>query len=126
MKNSDSTTSITPKDMTTHPKTQTAEVATLALQALETLIDEIARRAVDRYSPQTQEPLWVTAKEASEILGAGYPAQRVKELGHQGLLNMDRRDPENPNSPYIFERKSLFDYSSRRVFEIDQRGYDHR
>lgn len=104
--------------MTTVP----SDLASQTLALLETLIDDMARRAIERHTPQkSTEKLWVSAKEASVILGEGYPVERVKELGRKGRVVMDRRDPTNPaNSPYIFLRSSLHEYSARRVFEIDQ------
>ena len=104
--------------MTTTP---TAPLAQQALILLESVIDQMAERAVARHSPEpVKEKLWVNVKEASAILGDGYPPERVKQLGHQKKLKMDKREPDKPNSPYIFLRSSLYDYSARRVFEIDQ------
>ena len=104
--------------MTTTPA---ASLAQQALTLLESLIDDMAARAVARHSPEpVTEKLWVNVKEASAILGDGYPPERVKQLGHQKKLKMDKREPDKPNSPYIFLRSSLYDYSARRVFEIDQ------
>ena len=50
------------------------------------------------------------------------PPERVKQLGHRGEVVFDRKEPEKPNSPYIFLRSSLHEYSSRRVFQLDQRS----
>jgi hypothetical protein len=101
--------------------TPAAPLAQQALTLLESLIDDMAQRAVARHSPEpVKEKLWVDVKEASRILGDGYPPERVKQLGRLGKLKMDKKEPEKPNSPYIFLRSSLYDYSARRVFEIDQ------
>ncbi len=54
-------------------------------------------------------------------MGAGYTLSRLKQLGHQCVIVMDRKDPNKPNSPYIFLRSSLHDYSVKRVFELDER-----
>lgn len=103
---------------------QKGETPTLAQQllvTLESVMDDIAQRAVARHLPEPiTERLWVDAKEASRILGEGYTARRVKQLGYQGKVTMDRVNADNDNSPHIFLRSSLFDYSARRVFEIDQ------
>ena len=102
-------------------KGETPTLAEQVLTTLESLIDTMAARAVARHLPEPiTERLWVEVKEASRILGDGYPPERVKQLGHQRKVKMDRKEPEKPNSPYIFLRSSLYDYSARRVFEIDQ------
>lgn len=105
--------------MTTTPTT--APLAQQTLTLLESLIDQMAERAVARHTPQeTKASLWVSAKEASEILGEGYPPARVKQLGHLGEIVADRKEPEKANSPWIFLRSSLYEFSARRVFQLDQ------
>lgn len=82
----------------------------------------MAARALARHNPvPVTEKLWVDAKEASAILGDGYPPERVKQLGRAGEIIVDRKEPEKANSPHIFLRSSLYDYSSRRVFQLDQK-----
>jgi len=98
----------------------------LALQTLallESLIDEMTARAVARHTPKpVTAKLWVDAKEASTILGDGYPPERVKQLGRAGEIVADRKEPEKANSPHIFLRSSLYEFSARRVFQLDQRS----
>lgn len=94
-----------------------------ATSLLELVFDEAMRRAVNRYSALPLEApatLWVEGAEAALILGAGYTLPRIKQLGHAGELVMDRKDPSKPNSPYIFLRASLHDYSARRVLALDE------
>lgn len=94
-----------------------------ATSLLEIIFDEAMRRASERHgqldSLSVDESLWVEGAEAVKIMGAGYTLSRLKQLGHQGVLVMDRKDPEKPNSPYIFLRSSLHDYSVRRVLELN-------
>ena len=97
-----------------------------ATSLLELVFDEAMRRASERHgqleATETQ-PMWVEGGEAVKIMGAGYTLSRLKQLGHQGILVMDRKDPGKPNSPYIFLRASLHDYSVRRVLELNnQKG----
>ena len=93
-----------------------------ATSLLELVFDEAMRRASERHgqleATETQ-PMWVEGGEAVTIMGAGYTLSRLKQLGHQGILVMDRKDPDKPNSPYIFLRASLHDYSVRRVLELN-------
>jgi hypothetical protein len=104
--------------------TPTQPLAAQALTLLEAVIDECVQKALARHTPpQIDAPLWIDAKEASALLGSGYPPARIKQLGHLGELVMDRREPDKPNSPYIFERQSVLNFSSRRVFQLDQRGH---
>ena len=96
------------------------ELSEQVLRLLETLLDEMARRATVRHKVKTEEtPLWIDAKGAAQLLGAGYTPARVKQLGHAGELICDRKDPDKPNSPYVFLRASLLDYTSRRVFQLE-------
>jgi len=84
-------------------------------------MNEMAKRAVARHSqllPQTNESLWVEGPEADQILGAGYTLPRLKAMGHRGEIVMDRKDPDKPNSPYIFLRQSLYDYNTQRVIQL--------
>lgn len=94
-----------------------------ATSLLEIIFDEAMRRASERHgqldSLSVDESLWVEGAEAVKIMGAGYTLSRLKQLGHQGVLVMDRKDPEKPNSPYIFLRSSLHDHSVRRVLELN-------
>ena len=107
--------------MTTLPKASENPVAVQALTFLESLMEDMAIRALQRVSPPVQAaPLWIDANEASKLLGAGYTARRVKELGHMKKVVMDKLHPGVSNSPWIFERQSILNYSARRVFEIDQ------
>lgn len=104
-------------------QTEAAPLAAQALTLLETVIEECVARAVARHTPpQATAPLWMDAKEASALLGSGYPPERVKQLGRAGEIVMDRRQPDNDRSEYIFERQSVLAYSSRRVFQLDQKG----
>ena len=93
-----------------------------ATSLLELIMDEAMRRASERHGVLDvhveSESLWVEGGEAVKILGAGYTLPRLKQLGHQNILVMDRKDPDKPNSPYIFLRSSLYDYSAKRVFEL--------
>lgn len=94
-----------------------------AASLLELVFDEAMRRAGERH-PQLEAfntdgaSLWVAGAEAVNIMGAGYTLSRLKQLGHHGLLVMDRKDPDKPNSPYIFLRSSLHDFCIKRVFEL--------
>jgi hypothetical protein len=101
----------------------TQESVMAGLSFLESLIDEMVSRAIDRHAPRSQEQsgLWVEGPEAVQIMGAGYTLPRLKEMGRRGEVVMDRKDPEKPNSPYIFLRSSLYDYNARRITQIDQR-----
>lgn len=97
-----------------------------AASLLEIVFDEAMRRASERHHQiaalnAAGESLWVEGAEAVKIMGAGYTLSRLKQLGHQGILVMDRKDPDKPNSPYIFLRSSLHDYSVRRVLELETR-----
>ena len=97
-----------------------------AASLLELVFDEAMRRASERHGQLEalvgSESLWVEGNEAVKIMGAGYTLSRLqKQLGHQGVIVMDRKDPDKPNSPYIFLRSSLHDYSVRRVFELDDK-----
>ena len=96
-----------------------------AASLLELVFDEAMRRASERHGlldiATEGEPLWVDGSEAVKIMGAGYTLPRLKQLGHQGTIIMDRKDPDKPNSPYIFLRSSLHDYSAKRVFELDDK-----
>ncbi len=96
-----------------------------AASLLELVFDEAMRRASERHGQlealTAGESLWVEGSEAVKIMGAGYTLSRLKQLGHQGVIVMDRKDPDKPNSPYIFLRSSLHDYSVKRVFELDER-----
>ena len=99
-----------------------------AASLLELVFEEAMRRASKRYGVDTEDAaesksLWVDGGEAVEIMGAGYTLGRLKRLGRRGDIVMDKKDPEKPNSPYIFLRSSLHEYSMRRVFELDQLGY---
>ena len=93
-----------------------------AASLLELVFDEAMRRASERHrglEPASEtESLWVEGAEAVRIMGAGHTLARLKQLGHQGVLVMDRKDPDKPNSPYIFLRASLRDYCAKRVFEL--------
>lgn len=101
----------------------TPSLAEQVLSTFESLIDEMVQRAVARHTPtQATSALWIDAREASELLGAGYPPGRVKQLGHEGEIVMDRREPGKDNSHYIFERQSVLNYSARRVFQLDQKS----
>jgi hypothetical protein len=83
----------------------------------------MAKRAVARHNhplPQTSESLWVEGPEAVQILGAGYTLPRLKAMGHRGEIVMDRKDPDKPNSPYIFLRQSLYDYNAQRVIQLNR------
>ena len=94
-----------------------------ATHLLELVFDEAMRRAHKRHQivdETEQVSLWVEGAEAVSILGAGYTLPRLKQLGHAGKLIMDRKDPDKPNSPYIFLRSSLHAYSAKRVFELEQ------
>ena len=95
-----------------------------ATSLLELVFDEAMRRASERHGllevATEGESLWVEGSEAVKIMGAGYTLPRLKQLGHQGVIVMDRKDPDKPNSPYIFLHSSLHDYSARRVFELDE------
>lgn len=94
-----------------------------ATSLLELVFDEAIRRASERHrhteTTAEAESLWVEGAEAVRIMGAGYTLARLKQLGHQGALVMDRKDPDKPNSPYIFLRASLHDYCAKRVFELE-------
>jgi hypothetical protein len=97
-----------------------------ATSLLELVFDEAMRRAGERHAlpgslTPEMESLWVEGAEAVRIMGAGYTLGRLKHLGHQGVLVMDRKDPDKPNSPYIFLRASLHDYCAQRVFELEAR-----
>ena len=95
-----------------------------ATSLLELVFDEAMQRASFRHqnlkTGNSEESLWVEGTEAVTIMGAGYTLPRIKRLGHQGLIVMDRKDPEKPNSPYIFLRSSLHGYSAKRVFELTE------
>lgn len=96
-----------------------------ATNLLELVFDEALRRANERHSLreahlQDARSLWVEGIEAVAVMGAGYTLPRLKQLGHEGKITMDRKDPDKPNSPYIFLRSSLLKYSAKRVFELDQ------
>ena len=95
-----------------------------ASSLLELVFDEAMRRASERHGliaiATEGESLWVEGGEAVKIMGAGYTLPRLKQLGHRGVIVMDRKDPDKPNSPYIFLRSSLHDYSAKRVFELDE------
>lgn len=95
-----------------------------AASLLELVFDEAMRRASERHVDKALNPegesLWVEGAEAVKIMGAGYTLTRLKQLGHSGDIVMDRKDPDKPNSPYIFLRSSLHDYSVKRVFELDE------
>jgi hypothetical protein len=96
-----------------------------ATELLELVFDEAMRRASSRHLAEAQSPevsLWVEGAEAVDIMGAGYTLTRLKQLGHEGRLIMDRKDPDKPNSPYIFLRASLHDYCEKRIFELDQQN----
>lgn len=97
-----------------------------ATELLELVFDEAMRRASSRHQlpePQaSKDSLWVEGAEAVDIMGAGYTLTRLKQLGHEGKLIMDRKDPDKPNSPYIFLRASLHDYCEKRIFELDQQN----
>lgn len=100
-------------------------IVTQTLELLEALMDEMAKRAVARHRPpasRTNAPLWVEGPEAVQVLGAGYTLPRLKAMGHRGEIVMDRKDPDKPNSPYIFLRRSLYDYSAQRVFHLSRQG----
>ena len=92
-----------------------------AASLLELVFDEAMRRASERHGQleALTESLWVEGGEAVKITGAGYTLSRLKQLGHQSIIVMDRKDPDKPNSPYIFLRSSLHDYSVKRIFELD-------
>ncbi len=94
-----------------------------AASLLELVFDEAMRRASKRHgqleAAAEGESLWVEGAEAVKIMGAGYTLGRLKQLGHHGILVMDRKDPDKPNSPYIFLRSSLHDYCVKRVFELE-------
>ena len=97
-----------------------------AASLLEIVFDEAMRRASERHGlldtlATEGESLWVEGSEAVRIMGAGYTLPRLKQLGHQGVIVMDRKDPDKLNSPYIFLRSSLHDYSAKRVFELDDK-----
>ena len=97
-----------------------------ATSLLELVFDEAMRRASERHGQletltAEETSLWVEGSEAVKIMGAGYSLPRLKQLGHQGTIVMDRKDPNKPNSPYIFLRSSLYDYSAKRVFELDDK-----
>ena len=101
-----------------------------ATSLLELVFDEAMRRASERYERQSErllksESLWVEGAEAVKIMGAGYTLARLKGLGRLGELVMDRKDPNKPNSPYIFLRSSLHEYSDRRVFKLDASHQPH-
>lgn len=95
-----------------------------AASLLELVFDEAMRRASERHARletlSAGESLWVEGAEAVKVMGAGYTLPRLKQLGHQGDIVMDRKDPDKPNSPYIFLRSSLHEYSVKRVFELDE------
>ena len=96
-----------------------------ASSLLELVFDEAMRRASERHGlldnfAAEGESLWIEGSEAVKIMGAGYTLPRLKQLGHRGVIVMDRKDPDKPNSPYIFLRSSLHDYSAKRVFELDE------
>jgi len=95
-----------------------------ATNLLELVFDEAMRRANKRHTqikhPTDAQSLWVEGAEAVAVMGAGYTLPRLKQLGHEGKLIMDRKDPDKPNSPYIFLRSSLHKYSAKRVFDLDQ------
>jgi hypothetical protein len=96
-----------------------------AASLLELVFDEAMRRASERRMQQEAQPsepesLWVEGAEAVKIMGAGYTLARLKHLGNLGEIVMDKKDPDKPNSPYIFLRSSLYEYSRRRVFQLDQ------
>ncbi len=95
-----------------------------AASLLELVFDEAMRRASERHGRletlNAGESLWVEGAEAVKIMGAGYTLPRLKQLGHQGDIAMNRKDPDKPNSPYIFLRSSLHEYSVKRIFELDE------
>lgn len=98
-----------------------------AASLLELVFEEAIRRAATRHGLEGEDPaapqsLWVEGPEAVTIMGAGYTLARLKRLGRRGEIVMDRKDPDKPNSPYIFLRSSLHEYSARRVFELEQEG----
>jgi hypothetical protein len=95
------------------------------LASLESLMEDVAERAVKRAVArleiaQPDQPKWLEGDEAARYMGAGYTLPRLKQLAHDGEIIADRKDPSKPNSPYVFLRRSLDEYSDRRVFEIDQ------
>lgn len=105
------------------PVTNVKPIVEQATHLLELVFDEALRRACERCqlpNETEQDSLWVEGAQAADILGAGYSLPRLKQLGHAGELIMDRKDPDKPNSPYIFLRSSLHSYSAKRVFELNE------
>ena len=96
---------------------------TQILTGLEELIDEAVKKAIDRAlnQPRAPERNWLEGSEAETYMGAGYTLKKLKEMANQGLIVADRKDPDKPNSPYIFWKQSLDDWNTRRVFQIDQK-----
>lgn len=95
-----------------------------ATQLLELVFDEAMKRATKRHHSEppikASASLWIEGAEAVNLMGAGYTLQRLKQLGHQKHIIMDKKDPDKTNSPYIFLRSSLLEYSAKRVFELKE------
>jgi hypothetical protein len=90
------------------------------LDGIEAFADIAASRAVDRalLNSQASKEVWVSALEASEVMGYGWTPEKVKDLCNKKLLTWERLDPDNERSHIRIWKPSIYEFMSRRVASL--------
>lgn len=90
------------------------------LDGVEAFADVAASRAVERalQASQVSHATWISAQEASRIMGFGFTPEKVKQLCRERELVWERLDPLNDKSHIRIWKPSVYEFMSRRVASL--------